>query len=294
MKRTFSYASCPNRTNARCEIFGANTQCAGTAPTFSQSQDREIFSADFIREVDNRLYSLPENFKTGEYLWDSGNLDFNERSITAETKLVSSQFEALFQEEKVPICLGGDHVIKYSALKALESTISGEYGVVYVDAHPDCEAQKILTYSSILHHGFLMPNLKPRQIMLTGIRQFTENESKALKVYQPEVGVIMGSEFACTSMDNVLDKIIKQFSGLKYLYFSIDLDGLSPSCAPAVESPYPGGPSLNQIIYLIQHLKKKFTYIGMDISEFIPKLDKTNITALSAARLMKEFYSLII
>lgn len=294
MKTLFSYATCKKRAHARCEIFGANTQCAGTAPTFSLAQDREIFSADFIREVDNRLYSFPENFKSGEHLWDSGNLNFNERSIVAETELVSSRFEALFQEEKVPICLGGDHVIKYSALKALDTTIPGEYGVVYLDAHPDCEAQKILTYSSILHHGFLMPNLKPRQIMLTGIRQFTENEAKALKVYQSEIGVIMGSEFASTSMDNVLDKIIKQFSGLKYLYFSIDLDGLNPSCAPAVESPYPGGPSLNQIIYLIQHLKKNFTYIGMDISEFIPELDKNNITALSAARIMKEFYSVVV
>jgi arginase family enzyme len=31
----------------------------------------------------------------------------------------------------------------------------------------------------------------------------------------------------------------------------------------------------------------------MDISEFIPTLDKNNITALAAARLAKEFYSVI-
>lgn len=40
------------------------------------------------------------------------------------------------------ICLGGDHVIKYSALKALDRIIPGEYGVVYLDAPQDCEAQK--------------------------------------------------------------------------------------------------------------------------------------------------------
>ncbi len=294
MKSQFNYASCTNRAHARCEVFGANTQCAGTAQTFTLSHDRGLFSADFMRGVDNRLNSLPENFKTGDYLWDAGNLHFNEHCIRAETELVSSRFEALLQEEKVPICLGGDHVIKYSALKALDSIIPGEYGVLYLDAHPDCESQETLSYSSILHHGFILPSLKPRQIMLTGIRQFTENEAKALKAYQPHIGVIMGSEFASASLENMIDKIIKQFSGLKYLYFSIDLDGLNPSCAPAVESPYPGGPTLNQVIYLIQNLRKHFTYIGMDISEFIPQLDKNHITALSASRIMKEFYSVAV
>lgn len=212
-------------------------------------------------------------------------------SIAEETELVSSHFVTLFTQDKAAICLGGDHIIKFAALKALDQMLPGEYGVVYLDAHPDCEAQESLSYSSILHHGFKLPHLKPSQIMLTGIRQFTESEAKALIAYQPEIGTIMGSDFSSANMEKLAEKIIAQFNGLKYLYFSIDLDGLSPSCAPAIESPCPGGPSLNQVIYLIQHLRNHFTYVGMDISEFIPKLDKNHITALSAARIMKEFYS---
>ncbi len=88
-----------------------------------------------------------------------------------------------------------------------------------------------------------------------------------------------------------LQKIQKKFRGLKYLYFSIDLDGLHPSCAPAVESPYPGGPTIDQAILLVQLLRGHFNYIGMDITEFVPALDHQHITALSAARLLKEFYS---
>jgi len=176
-------------------------------------------------------------------------------------------------------------------LKALDETVPGEYGVIYLDAHPDCEALQTLSYSSILHHGFELPSLTPSQIMLTGIRQFTESEASALSTYQPDIGMIMGREFSNANLDMLVKKIISQFSGLKYLYFSIDLDGLNPSCAPAVESPYPGGPQLNQVIYLLHALSEHFVYIGMDISEFIPKLDHQHITALSAARIMKEFYS---
>ena len=59
MQYTFNYATCPNRASAQCEIFGANTRCAGTAPTFTLASDHDVFSADFIREVDN-LIQHPE------------------------------------------------------------------------------------------------------------------------------------------------------------------------------------------------------------------------------------------
>lgn len=129
--------------------------------------------------------------------------------------------------------------------------------------------------------------------MLMGIRQFTESEVSALSCYQPDIGIIMGREFCNNTLEIMAQKIITQFYGLKHLYFSIDLDGLNPSCAPAVESPYPGGPDVNQIICLLHILQHHFTFIGMDISEMIPSLDHTHSTALSAARILKEFYSVI-
>lgn len=287
------YASCTNRDDADCILFGANTKSAGTAPTFTNASQREQFSADFIRHVDNKLFSLPENFKSGMLFKDDGNLVFNNHSIEDEVEIVCSTFYTILQEQKIPVCLGGDHIIKYAALKALDKVLPNQYGVIYLDAHPDCEEQPTLSYSSILYHGFQLPSLKPQQIMLTGIRQFTQKEASALCSYQPDIGIIKGSEFSSSSMDELTDKIVTQFHHLKYLYFSIDLDGLNPSCAPAVESPYPGGPYLNQLINLIHRLRQHFEFIGMDISEFIPKLDQHHITALSAARLVKEFYSMI-
>lgn len=286
------YACCSNYTEADCILFGANTQNAGTAPTFTTEDDRKaLFSADIIRQIDNELYSLPENFKSGNKLWDMGNIELVNNTITSEINTVSSQYCTIFKDKKIPICLGGDHIIKFAALSALDLIVPNQYGVVYIDAHPDCEKQDTLSYASILYHGFLLPHLTPLQVMLVGIRQFTEHEVLSLNAYQSDIGIIKGTDFGLLNMKEILEKIRKQFKGLKYLYFSIDLDGLSPCCAPAVESPYPGGPTLNQILYLIQNLRSDFNYIGLDISEFIPNLDKNHLTALTASRLLKEFYS---
>lgn len=45
------------------------------------------------------------------------------------------------------------------------------------------------------------------------------------------------------------------------------------------------------VIYFIQTLSKHFSYIGMDISEYLPEQDVNHTTAFTAARLIKEFYS---
>ncbi|HHF7365448.1 TPA: arginase family protein [Legionella bozemanae] len=206
-----NYATCIDYEKAKTVIFGVNTQCAGTAPTFSSTSNQDEFSADYVRRVDNKLFSLPENFKTGDALWDAGHLEIADHTLANEIEVVSSYFYELINNDKKPICLGGDHIIKYAALNALDQAIPGEYGVIYLDAHPDCEAQDSLSYSSILHHGFLLPSLTPRQIMLTGIRQFTEREASALFHYQPDIGIIKGSEFNSINLETAAQKISLNF-----------------------------------------------------------------------------------
>jgi arginase family enzyme len=279
------YATAKDYENSACVVFGANTKNAGTAPTFHQANSYSYFSADVIRQADNKLFSLPENFKLGNQLWDDGNINF-ENNLKVEIEKVSNHFQKILQAKKIPICLGGDHIIKYAALLAINNIFKDDVGIVYVDAHPDCEQQAELNYASILHHSFQLSHLKPKQVMLVGIRQFTENEVQSLTKLNT-IGIIKGLDFCSLGIHEILNKIIDHFTGLKYLYFSIDLDGLSPCSAPAVESPYPGGPTLNELLFLIQHLRSRFEYIGMDISEHIPEADKDHRTALAAVRIFK-------
>ena len=286
------FASAVTSGSANCILFGANTLCAGTAPTTAKIERREnAFCADIIRKVDNIHYSLPENYRLGDKLWDAGNLKIHKHDKSSEIIQVKEYIGSVLSQNKVPICLGGDHMIKYAAIAALNDHKPGEFGIIYIDAHPDCEVNDSVSYSSILHHGFLLEDFQPEQVMLVGLRQFTENEAQALKKYSEKIGILSGTDFYSFSVNELIDKTIQQFKGINYLYFSIDLDGLDTASAPGVESPYPGGPTLGQVIYFIQTLAKHFRYIGMDISEYLPEQDVNHITAFTAARLIKEFYS---
>ena len=70
------------------------------------------------------------------------------------------------------------------------------------------------------------------------------------------------------------------------LYLSLDLDGLDPGFAPGVSHPEPGGLSPRQMIEILQHLPPPI--VGADLVELNPSRDPMDLTAVVAAKLLKE------
>jgi arginase family enzyme len=70
------------------------------------------------------------------------------------------------------------------------------------------------------------------------------------------------------------------------LYVSIDLDVLDPAHAPGISHPEPGGLTTREVVEIIQNLP--FPPVGADIVELNPDRDINGLTALVAAKLLKE------
>lgn len=70
------------------------------------------------------------------------------------------------------------------------------------------------------------------------------------------------------------------------VYISLDLDVLDPGFAPGVSHHEPGGLSTREIISMIQDIKAPM--VGADIVEYNPLRDINGMTAMAAAKLLKE------
>ena len=77
------------------------------------------------------------------------------------------------------------------------------------------------------------------------------------------------------------------------LYISLDLDVLDPAFAPGISHYEPGGMSTRQVISIIQNVKAPHI-IGADIVELNPLRDPTGVTAIVAAKLLKEIIARMI
>ena len=79
---------------------------------------------------------------------------------------------------------------------------------------------------------------------------------------------------------------LNSLSFSKPVYCSIDIDALDPAYAPGVSHFEPGGLSTRQLIDCFNGFKGRL--IGADIVEYNPKRDFHNLTAMVAAKLLKE------
>lgn len=74
------------------------------------------------------------------------------------------------------------------------------------------------------------------------------------------------------------------------LYVSIDLDALDPAFAPGVSHHEPGGLSVRDILSVLHRVPGPI--VGADVVEYNPARDVNGMTAVVAAKLIKELAAL--
>ncbi len=172
------------------------------------------------------------------------------------------------------LALGGDHSISYPLVRAHAATHQG-LNILHLDAHPDLYDE---LDGSRLSHGcpfarVMEEGLAARMVSL-GIRTANPHlreqaERFGVETYGPNDDVT-----------GVLASLAPP------LYLSLDLDVLDPAFAPGISHYEPGGLSTRQVLEIIQTLPCPLT--GADIVELNPDRDIHGMTAMVAAKLLKE------
>jgi len=73
------------------------------------------------------------------------------------------------------------------------------------------------------------------------------------------------------------------------VYVSLDLDGLDPACAPGVSHVEPGGLTVRDMLSVLDRITGEI--VGADIVELNPRFDINGVTAIVAAKLVREIAS---
>ena len=70
------------------------------------------------------------------------------------------------------------------------------------------------------------------------------------------------------------------------VYLSFDMDVLDPAFAPGVSHHEPGGFTTREVLRMIQKLD--LNIVGLDLVEYNPDRDLNGVTAMTAAKIIKE------
>lgn len=207
-------------------------------------------------------------------LKDIGNLPLSDVDCASDDALIMRAVTESVDAHAIPLLLGGDHAVSYPIVAALAAK-HGPLNILHFDAHPDLYADfegnprsHASPFARILEGGHA------KRIVQVGIRTLNKHCREQADRYK--VDILPMRNFDVGKVP-ILDGP---------LYISVDLDGIDPSEAPGVAHPEPGGLTVREVLSIIA--KQRARIVGADIVELNPARDINDITAIVAAKLVRE------
>ena len=205
-------------------------------------------------------------------LRDLGDLDLG-TGATARAQIEEAVGHTLDQEAHV-LTLGGDHAVTYPIVRAYGKRYDA-LNLLHLDAHPDLyDTFDGSRYSHGCPFARIMEENLAARLVQVGIR--------AMNAHQRDQAERFGVEVI--EMKDWSPTVRLDFDGPVYL--SLDLDALDPAFAPGISHHEPGGFSTREVLGIIQNINAPL--VGADIVEFNPRRDPVGITAMLAAKLLRE------
>lgn len=208
-----------------------------------------------------------------------GDLPLTE-DTPSDDGLIKTAVTTALAESLTPIFLGGDHAVTFPIVRAL-AVAHGPLNILHFDAHPD-------TYDDF--EGNPRSHASPfARIMEAGLAgRLVQVGIRTLTRHCRDQAARFGIE--TIEMRDFAPDRVPALDGPAYI--SIDLDGLDPAFAPGVAHPEPGGLSVRDVLACIDRITGPI--VGADIVELNPSHDINGVTAIVAAKFVREVAARIV
>jgi len=211
-------------------------------------------------------------------IFDAGDTDFYTNPQLAISE-ISNKTKDLLRANKFIVGVGGEHTVSYGIVQAMKE-IYKDVAVIQFDAHADLrEEYDFEKFSHACVMNLIGSNIGFENIYQFGIRSADEEELK----FAEKANFFPLHKYGVPEILEILDELNID----KKVYVTIDIDVLDPAFAPGVGTPEPGGITSDEIFKILYALKK-FDVAGFDVVEVNPMTDISGITAMLAAKLIRE------
>ena len=210
---------------------------------------------------------------------------------------------------KFPFVLGGDCSILVGIMSALKA--KGNFGLVFFDAHADFYEPEKSTTGEVADMDLaivtgrgpemlsningLRPYVNDEAVIHVGQRDWEESlEYGSRDIRKTDIKCFSLDEFKRKGANATTTEVLEYLDNLEVKGFWIhyDTDVLSDEINPAVDYRLPEGLQFDQVEYLVGSLLGTGKVVGISVTIFNPKLDKTGEVAKNLSRSLAEAFTL--
>ncbi len=208
--------------------------------------------------------------------YDAGDLLLPLGNTQRSLQLIEAAAAEVWAAEKFPLLVGGEHLISLGALRAAARRHKN-LAVLHLDAHADLRTEYLGeadSHAAVMYHVHHELGL---EIFQFGIRSATAEEVAYAERH---------THFYPFQVLEPLRQVLPRLQG-RPLYLSLDIDVVDPAFAPGTGTPEPGGITAAELLAAVS-LLSELTVVGADVVEVSPAYDPAGITAMLAAKVIRE------
>lgn len=237
-----------------------------------------------------RLAKLPIHFDTKKVA-DFGNIICVDEDMEACQTGFSNTITSFISNKIFPIAIGGGHDMSYGHFKGIYNAVNANankrIGIINFDAHFDLRPIERKPNSGTPFNQILN-EFDNVEYFAIGIQR--QSNTKELFEIAKNDNINFAINYDCESSKEELNALIERLQPIidscDYLYITIDMDGFSSAYAPGVSAPSPLGFTPYFVFKMLRYLLNTNKVISCDIAELNPTLDRDNLTANLAAKLV--------
>ena len=211
-------------------------------------------------------------------VFDCGDLELCFGSPEDALKDIEEQTRKIVNDGKLPIMLGGEHLVTFAAVKAVFEKYPKMH-IIHFDAHADLRDDYLgakLSHACVIRRCYeLVGDGRIHQFCIrSGDREefrFADDHTDMHKF----------------DFDGLTELIEELKSDNLPVYFTIDLDCLDPSVFCGTGTPEAGGVNFKELLNAILEVSKT-NIVGADLNELAPMLDISGASTAVACKVLRE------
>ncbi len=196
-------------------------------------------------------------------------------------------------EDKMPLLIGGDHSCVISSIFASNEFClmnNHKLGVLWFDAHADFNTVETSPSGNIhgvpvsVLCGHTLPYLSygkylyPDQFLYYGVRDIDSLEFSRFQDYN------MNFIDYNSLIDYQMIEVHNWMSNFDKIHISFDMDCLDPKDFCGINTPVKNGPKYEDVMNILQEIKKTKKLVSMDLVEYNPTINNNNSAVLDVLK----------
>ncbi|MBA3576974.1 MAG: arginase family protein [Sphingomonas sp.] len=249
-------------------------------------------SPQLLRQTLKRIgrYDIETRRELATAIRDHGDVHLSGLSIEEATAPIRDAVAASVAEHDLTLVIGGNNAVTRPAAQALGRALD-RVGLITLDAHFDMRDLDQGLSNGNPVRALMEDGLPGRNIAQVGLASFANSEQMHRDAIAAGNLVVTMGEVGRDGIDSAIQRAIAHVAHCEAVLVDCDVDVIDRAQLPGAPGARPGGMQVADFFSAVRMLASQPNVRVIDLTEWDPSLDPTDLSALTAARWVAECIS---